>query len=112
MLPTNEELIEVIKARKSSLGLTNQQISEETGIPLSNVKKYLAGDIKNPGLFYMAMACKYLGISLDELFDIKKCKSFEQSEIEALRKEFAKERKIRIITTAVLAVGIVISMFV
>lgn len=94
--------METIKARKNELGLTNQQIADATGIPLSNIKKYFSGDIKNPSLFYTAYACQLLGLSLDDLMGMERTK--DENDVSRLEKAIAKERKSRIVTTIVFAV--------
>lgn len=66
-----DAVLGAIKARKNALGMTNQQLADAAGIPLSNVKKYMSGDIKNPSLFYTAAACRVLGLSLDDLLGLE-----------------------------------------
>lgn len=40
--------IEEMKARKTELGYTNEQISELSGVPLGTVQKIFAGETKSP----------------------------------------------------------------
>lgn len=101
-MTTPEKVMETLKERKVRAGLTNQQLAEATGIPLSNIKKFFAGDIKNPSLFYTAAACEFFGISLDDLMCMGGQK--DESDLSKLEKAIAKERKSRIVTTIVFAV--------
>lgn len=71
LLPRCDAVLETIKEQKTRQGLTNQQLADVTGIPLSNVKKYFSGDLKNPSLFYTAAACRVLGLSLDEMLGLE-----------------------------------------
>lgn len=104
-MTSQEKVLEVLREHKTRSGLTNQQLADATGIPLSNIKKYFAGDIKNPSLFYTASACEFFGISLDDLMGMGRPK--DGGDLSKLEKAIAKERKSRIVTTIVFAVLLV-----
>lgn len=54
-----------IKAEKSKKKITNEQLSELTGIPLSTLSKILAGFSESPKLSNIVAICEVLGCSLD-----------------------------------------------
>jgi repressor LexA len=54
-----------IKAEKSKKKITNEQLSELTGIPLSTLSKILAGFSESPKFSNIVAICEVLGCSLD-----------------------------------------------
>lgn len=65
--PNCEQLYINLKRKKEQMHLTNQNIADKTGVPLSNIKKFFAGDIVNPNIFNVMAICMCLGESLDDL---------------------------------------------
>ena len=61
---------EVCKSRKEELKLTYQEISDDSGVPLSTVQNFFSKFSKSPSIYTVAPICKALGISLDEVFGI------------------------------------------
>lgn len=59
------DYIERIKARKSEKKLTNEQLAEMTGIPLSTLSKILAGFSESPKLSNIIAICDALDCSID-----------------------------------------------
>mgnify|MGYP000031242119 FL=1 len=59
--------IERIKRLKSEKKITNERLSELTGIPLGTLSKILAGMSDSPKLVNMISICQVLGCSLDYL---------------------------------------------
>ena len=59
------DYIERIKARKSEKKITNDQLSELTGIPVSTLSKILAGFSDSPKLSNIVAICDALDCSLD-----------------------------------------------
>lgn len=59
-----------VKKHKERRRVTNQQIADATGVPISTVAKFFSGALKSPGLYNVAAMCAYLGVSLDALFGI------------------------------------------
>lgn len=60
-----------IREAKKAQGKTNQEISDATGIPLSNIGKFFSGSLANPNIFNAAAVCIYLGVSIDEAFGLQ-----------------------------------------
>ncbi|MBR6709718.1 MAG: helix-turn-helix domain-containing protein [Clostridia bacterium] len=54
-----------IKAKKSELGMTNEQLSAASGIPMGTLSKLLAGMNDSPKLGNLTALCQTLGLSLD-----------------------------------------------
>ena len=59
------DYIDRIKARKNEKKLTNEQLSEMTGIPLSTLSKILAGFSDSPKLSNIVAICEALDCSID-----------------------------------------------
>ena len=70
--PQCTDFFQKIKDEKKRQAKTNKDISDWTGIPLSNVNKFLSGNIANPNFYYTVSACIFFGISIDDAFGIKK----------------------------------------
>lgn len=58
-------LQEICAERREKLGLTYQNIADQSNLPLSTVKKFFSADSKAPTFFVVAGVCKVLGISMD-----------------------------------------------
>lgn len=83
-LQTNSDIfLQAVKHEKKQQGKTNQDIADATGIPLSNIGKYLSGNLANQNIYYAAAIAIYLNISIDEVFGIKK-ENEESSRVEEL----------------------------
>lgn len=54
-----------IKAKKSALGMTNEQLSAASGIPMGTLSKLLAGMNDSPKLGNLVALCQTLELSLD-----------------------------------------------
>ncbi len=63
----NETYIDRIKRLKSEKKITNEQLSDMTGIPLSTMSKLLAGISEQPKLINVVAIARALGCSLDYL---------------------------------------------
>lgn len=68
--PNCDSLYKQIKAAANAQHKTHKDIVENTGVARSTVAKFLSGAISNPGVFFVAPLCIYLGLSLDELMGI------------------------------------------
>ena len=64
---TNETYIDRIKRLKNEKKITNDQLAEMTGIPLSTLSKILAGISDSPKLVNIVAIAEALGCSLDYL---------------------------------------------
>lgn len=54
-----------LKARKSELGMTNEQLSEASGVPMGTLSKLLAGMNDSPKLGNLVALCEAMELSLD-----------------------------------------------
>lgn len=63
-------LQETCKAKAQALGVTYQEISDATNIPLQTVRNFFSASSKAPSVLTAAPICKFLGVSLDEYFEI------------------------------------------
>lgn len=82
-----KNLQEVCREARDRLNCTNQDIADETGIPLSSVKNFFAATSKAPSVVSAGLICKYLGISLDDYFDIVPTVSTEAQLRQQLKEE-------------------------
>ncbi len=57
-----------LKELRAETGLTQDQLSEQLGIPKNTLARYEA-DIRLPTTKYAYMLARYFGISMNELFD-------------------------------------------
>ncbi len=105
-----KNLQEMCREARDHLNYTNQDIADETGIPLSSVKNFFAATSKAPSAISAGLICKFLGISLDDFFGIVPAVSTEAqlrqqmkedritsenqrlTEVNGLRKELDKSR--------------------
>lgn len=63
-------LQEICAERRKKLGITYQQIADQSNLPLSTVKKFFSAESKAPSFYVVAGVCKVMGISLDEYVGI------------------------------------------
>ncbi len=63
-------LQDICKAKAQDLGVTYQQISDGTGIPLQTIRNFFSHSSKAPSINTAGPICKFLGVSLDEYFTI------------------------------------------
>lgn len=67
LAPYFDAYSEKIKQRRNELGLTVKELSEQSGVPYSNVSRVNAAAQSNPLLFNEAAVAQVLGLSLDRL---------------------------------------------
>ena len=63
-------LQEICAEKREKLGITYQQIADQSDLPLSTVKKYFSADSKTPAITTAGPICKVLGVSIDDFFGI------------------------------------------
>ncbi len=61
--------LEKLNDFKKKSGMTSEQLSDKSGVPLSTLSKILAGITKDPKLETVKSICKVLGCTLDDLDD-------------------------------------------
>ena len=59
-----------LREAKHGSMLTLQDISDETGLSISTVKKMFSGEAVNPSVYNVAAVCKLLGVSLDDMLGL------------------------------------------
>jgi transcriptional regulator with XRE-family HTH domain len=61
--------LEKLNDFKKKSGMTSEQLSEKSGVPLGTLSKILAGITKDPKLETLKALCRTLGCTLDDLDD-------------------------------------------
>lgn len=67
LAPYFDAYSEKIKQRRNELGLTLKELSEQSGVPYSNVSRVNSATQSNPLLFNEAAVAQVMGLSLDRL---------------------------------------------
>ena len=86
MQPIFDALPEKLKGEKNRRGLTNQQLSDISGVPIATTSRIIAGAVTNPGIFHIAALCAAMNISIDALMGIPQPGS-SAAELDAIRQE-------------------------
>lgn len=102
MQPIFDALPEKLKDEKLRRGLTNQQLSDVSGVPIATTSRIIAGAVTNPGIFHVAALCAAMNISIDALMGIPQPDS-SAAELDALRQEL--EHKTELLVEKEAAVG-------
>ena len=63
-------LQEICAERRKKLGITYQQIADQSNLPLSTVKKFFSVKSKTPAITTAGPICKVMGVSIDEFCGI------------------------------------------
>lgn len=102
MQPIFDALPEKLKDEKLRRGLTNQQLSDVSGVPIATTSRIIAGAVTNPGIFHVAALCAAMNISIDALMGIPQPDS-STAELDALQQEL--EHKTELLAEKEAAVG-------
>lgn len=102
MQPIFDALPEKLKGEKNRQGLTNQQLSDISGVPIATTSRIIAGSVTNPGIFHIAALCAAMNISIDALMEIPQPDS-SAAELDALQQEL--EHKTELLAEKEAAVG-------
>lgn len=78
-------LKQLCKEQKLAKHMTNQDIADESGVPVSTVNNYFSSLSKCPSIFTVGPICAVLDISLDEFFGI----CAEKREVDKMREREA-----------------------
>jgi transcriptional regulator with XRE-family HTH domain len=70
--------LEIINKLKKERGLTSEQLSKESGVPLGTLNKILNGTTKDPKLETLKALARVLNCSLDDFDDSPKKKSIKE----------------------------------
>lgn len=87
MQPNFDALPERLKDEKFRNHLTNQQLSDVSGVPIATTSRILSGAVSNPGFFHIAALCAAMDVSMDSVAGAHP--SGDQAEIDQLRQEIA-----------------------
>lgn len=79
--------LEKINIIRKQNGITIEQLSESSGIPLSTIKKICAGITTNPNLDTVKAIAKALSCKLDDFDDIEKSPAPAEAEAEELNED-------------------------
>lgn len=63
--------LEKIAEYKKRLGITTEELSNRSGVPLGTLNKILSGATKDPKLETLKAIARVLGLSLDDFDDLK-----------------------------------------
>lgn len=63
-------LQDLCRDAKSRLNMTNQDIADVSGVPISTVKNFFAASSKSPSVYTVAPICSALGVSIDAALNI------------------------------------------
>lgn len=102
MQPIFDALPEKLKGEKNRRGLTNQQLSDISGVPIATTSRIFAGAVSNPGIYHIAPLCAALDVSMDALMGIPQPGSSVE-ELEGLRQDL--EHKTELLAEKEAAVG-------
>lgn len=97
--------LEKINEYKKKLGMTTEELSEKSGVPIGTLNKILSGATKDPKLETLKAIARVLGLSLDDFDDSSRKTIYEptyddiQSLIARNGKKLTLEQKQDIIRT-------------
>ncbi len=97
--------LERINEYKKKLGMTTEELSEKSGVPIGTLNKILSGATKDPKLETLKAIARVLGLSLDDFDDSNRKTIYEptyddiQSLIARNGKKLTLEQKQDIIRT-------------
>lgn len=94
MQPIFDALPEKLKEEKNRQGLTNQQLSDISGVPIATTSRILTGAVANPGIFYITALCAALNVSLDDLMGAASQSGGCAAELAQLRQELAHKNEL------------------
>lgn len=92
--------LEKINEYKKKLGLTTEELSKRSGVPIGTLNKILSGQTKDPKLETLKAISRVLGCTLDDFDDVRK-KEPNYDDVEQLiarnGKQMSKDQKLRLI---------------
>ncbi|MDU6263792.1 MAG: helix-turn-helix transcriptional regulator [Anaerocolumna aminovalerica] len=84
--------LEKIAEYKKKLGITTEELSKRSGVPLGTLNKILSGATKDPKLETLKAIARVLGCSLDDFDDIETTHKAEPT-YEDIKKLIARNQK-------------------
>ena len=64
-------ILDLIRAEKDSRSLTNEQLSNLSGVPVGTINRVLSGKTTSPNYITVGALCRALDVSIDEAEGIK-----------------------------------------
>lgn len=92
--------LEKILEYKKKLGLTTEELSERSGVPVGTLNKILNGSTKDPKLETLKAIAKVLGLTLND-FDDDSPKYYTNSETAAVAQKIFENKEMRALFDAV-----------
>ena len=98
--------LEKIAEYKKKLGITTEELSNKSGVPIGTLNKILSGDTKDPKLGTLKAISRVLGLTLDDFddYDFNEKKEDTESTYEHIEdliarngKELSAEKRMRLI---------------
>ena len=92
--------LEKIVEYKKKLGLTTEELSKRSGVPIGTLNKILSGQTKDPKLETLKALARVFGCTLDDFDDVPKSEpDYEDMELLIARngRKMTKEQKLRLI---------------
>lgn len=92
--------LEKIAEYKKKLGLTTEELSKRSGVPIGTLNKILSGQTKDPKLETLKSLARVFGCTLDDFDDIPKAEpDYKDVELLIARngRKMTKEQKLRLI---------------
>ena len=65
-------LVDRCTQAKATMHLSNQKLSEKSGVPLSTVNNFFRSEKRSPSIDTAGPICAVLGVSMDDFFGIQK----------------------------------------
>ena len=69
--------LEKINECKKKLGMTTEELSEKSGVPIATLNKILSGVTRDPKLETLKAIARVLGLSLDDFDDSSRKSTYE-----------------------------------
>ena len=60
--------IDAVNRQRRTLGKSNRDLEEHSGVSEKNISKFFCDSLKNPNFYNVVAICKSLGVSIDEIF--------------------------------------------
>ncbi len=70
LLDNTEEVIQKVLTLIEDSGMSYEELSAKSGVPVSSIKRYIKGETKSPGFFPLCSVITALGGSVDEIIGL------------------------------------------
>lgn len=90
--------LEKINEYKKSLGMTTEELSKRSGVPIGTLNKILSGATKDPKLETLKAIAKALGLSLSDFDDAPRY--YDNDDTAAIAQEILDNHELRVLFDA------------